>query len=91
MAEEQAAPAPEPKKRRFTEAELKIHCDNIGKAREAIVAACGGPWKKGRAGKTGQIDCPVCGQPAALRFSLAGYNGHVHARCFTPDCVSWME
>ena len=64
---------------------------NIVKAREAIVADCGGPWKRGMGGSSGMIDCPVCEGVETLQYSRAGYNGHVHARCTTEDCVSWME
>lgn len=38
---------------------------------------------------SGEMVCPICG--ASLRFSIAQCNGHVHARCKTPDCVSFME
>lgn len=65
--------------------------ENVVKAREAIVAACGGPWKKGTVGSSGTIPCPVCGKDASLQYSRSGYNGHVHARCDTQDCVAWME
>jgi len=63
----------------------------VAKARAAIVAHLGGPWKKGTPGARGAIDCPCCGKPGALRFSRSGYNGHIHARCETPGCCSWME
>lgn len=38
----------------------------------------------------GVITCPICGT-GKLRYSRAGYNGHVHARCSTDGCVAWME
>lgn len=60
-------------------------------ARSAIVEHLGGPWKKGMDGSSGVIDCPVCKGEGTLQFSRAGYNGHVHARCKTEDCVSWVE
>lgn len=62
-----------------------------GKARAAIVQHLGGPWKQGAPGASGTIDCPVCGAEKSLRFSRAGYNGHIHAACQTENCVSWME
>lgn len=65
--------------------------ENMGKARAAIVAHLGGPWKKGMLGARGAIDCPACGKPGALHFTRAGYNGHIHAACETPGCCSWME
>jgi len=73
------------------EAEHRRLMDGVTKARAAIVAHLGGPWKKGTPGANGRIDCPVCGRPGALGFSRSGYNGHVHAACKTENCVSWME
>jgi hypothetical protein len=58
-------------------------------AREAIVDHLGGPWKKGMAGSRGAIVCPIC--QGELRFTRSGYNGHIHASCLTPNCVSWIE
>lgn len=63
----------------------------VGKAREAIVEHCGGPWTRGMGGSSGAIDCPVCEGTETLQFSRSGYNGHIHARCATEDCVAWME
>lgn len=60
-------------------------------ARAAIVEHLGGDWKKGTPGTNGTIDCPCCEGVATLRFSRAGYNGHIHAHCSTDGCVSWME
>lgn len=71
--------------------ELAKRFANIGKAREAIVAVSGGVWKKGMAGSSGIIDCPACSGEKTLRFSRAGYNGHIHAACTTDGCVRWME
>lgn len=61
----------------------------IGQARGAIVAACGGPWKRGTPASNGLIVCPCCG--GKLSFSRSGYNGHIHAACSTKECVRWME
>ena len=71
--------------------EQRRFMEGMTKARAAIVAACGGPWKKGVTGSRGVIDCPVCGAVESLAYSRAGYNGHVHASCKTTGCVSWME
>ena len=38
----------------------------------------------------GEMPCPVC-KTGTLRYSRAGYNGHVHAHCSTSNCVDWME
>jgi hypothetical protein len=71
--------------------EMEKRFERIGKARRAIVEHLGGPWKEGDGGKNGRIDCPSCGVAGALGFSRSGYNGHIHARCDTEDCASWME
>lgn len=73
------------------EAEINARFIRLGKARKAIVDHLGGPWKKGTPGARGVIDCPNCAGVKSLRFSRAGYNGHIHARCSTPNCCSWME
>ncbi len=65
--------------------------ENMGKARAAIVAHCGGPWKKGVLGSRGIIPCPACGTADSLHFTRSGYNGHIAASCKTEGCVSWME
>lgn len=80
-----------PKEREERERYLNERFANIGKSRDAIVKHLGGPWKRGMAGSSGKIDCPACGEKDALRFSRAGYNGHIHAACATNGCVAWME
>lgn len=65
--------------------------EKMKKAREAIVAACGGHWKRGTPGSSGRITCPVCSGVDMLQYSRAGVNGHIHARCGTAGCVAWME
>ena len=70
---------------------LKEQDQKHGTARQAIVAACGGPWKRGMASMRGVIDCPACGAVKSLTYSRSGYNGHIHAKCATKGCVSWME
>lgn len=71
-------------------AEINKRTANIIQARTAIVERCGGPWKKGQAGSSGTVACPVC-KSGSLGFTRSGYNGHIHARCSTKDCVAWME
>ena len=71
------------------EKESKERMDRLMKIRSAIVAHLGGPWKKGTAGSSGSISCPCCS--GTVRFTRAGYNGHIHAACLTPGCASWME
>lgn len=46
-------------------------------------------FKMGNAGR-GVVPCPVC-KAGELHYTVAAYNGHMHGRCTTPDCVSWMQ
>lgn len=70
--------------------EVMKRFNDTHEARKAIVEHLGGPWKKGMAGASGEIPCPAC-KSGTLRFSRAGYNGHIHAACSTKGCVAWME
>jgi hypothetical protein len=38
---------------------------------------------------SGVKECPVCG--GRLHMSHSGYNGHVHGKCETKDCIAWIE
>lgn len=40
-------------------------------------------------GKQEVIECPVC--KGRLHLAQSSYNGHVHGRCETEGCLSWME
>lgn len=72
-------------------AEIVKRFDDTVKARTAIVNHLG-RWKKGTGmNGHGSIQCPVCKGIDSLRFSRAGWNGHIHAHCQTAGCVSWME
>lgn len=46
-------------------------------------------YKKGNGG-VGKIACPCC-TTGTLHYSVAGYNGHMHGQCTTPECMSWMQ
>lgn len=35
------------------------------------------------------IECPAC--KGRLHLRQSAYNGHVHGKCETASCVSWME
>lgn len=63
--------------------------ENMRKVGPAVAA-----WrtwsKSNRVAKAEAIDCPACGT-GKLHLSQAAYNGHVHGRCTTEGCVSWME
>jgi hypothetical protein len=46
-------------------------------------------FKKGSGGKS-SLPCPSgCG--GTLHYTVASYDGHMHAGCTTEGCVSWME
>lgn len=81
---------PTPDELAARDAENRKRFESTVIARQAIVDHLGGPWKKGTAGAAGEIDCPVCTN-GKLRFSRAGYNGHIHAGCTTKGCVCWIE
>lgn len=55
----------------------------VSRARAAVVADAN--WTVG----VRSIPCPAC-DGGELRYGIAS-NGHVHARCTTDHCVSWME
>lgn len=82
---------PTPEEIAERKAYLEARIEGIGKARAAIVEACGGPWKEGMGPSGGRITCPVCENPESLSFTRSGYNGHIHAACKTEGCVAWME
>jgi hypothetical protein len=45
--------------------------------------------KKPPKGKAEVIECPMC--KGRLHLAQSAYNGHVHGKCETEGCVSWME
>ena len=49
------------------------------------------PWREKHKGRSHAevVECPAC--KGRLHLSIAAYNGHVHARCETEHCASWME
>jgi hypothetical protein len=59
----------------------------------AVDAAHKDAKRKGfKVGAGGQDSCPCptgCG--GRLYYRVASINGHMHAKCETPNCVSWME
>lgn len=61
-------------------AEIAASIKRIGIARKAILDAGAKP--------SGTIKCPHCA--GTLHWSKAS-NGHIHAKCSTAKCVSWME
>jgi hypothetical protein len=84
--------------RRFpTEEEVQAENERIEKATARLFAgfkavaedAQKRGFKKGNGGQ-GQVCCPVC-EHGTIHYSVAGYNGHRHARCTTAGCVAFME
>ena len=67
------------------EAEIDGLIKRMGKIRAAIIASIEntGQW-------SGAIPCPSCAT-GTVKYSRAHSNGHVHARCSTEGCASWME
>lgn len=49
------------------------------------------PWRQKHKGRSHAevIECPAC--KGRLHLSISSYNGHVHGRCETDGCASWME
>lgn len=82
---------PAPEEIAAEDAEFAALFQRIDTARAAIVEHCGGPWKRGKSGARGAINCPICKGENTLQFSVSGFNGHIHAGCTTEGCVRWME
>lgn len=49
-----------------------------------------GKWTKG-VGRMDTINCPICNGTNTLKYFRSPTNGHVRAKCSTPNCVSFME
>lgn len=77
---------PTPEEIAAEDAEVEQMVARFVGARSAILA-----HSKGKRGVSGRIDCPACKAKGALAYSVSGYNGHVHAKCDTDDCVNFME
>lgn len=72
----------------------EARADAIGKAmnKMTVTMPVVSAWRvkpKPRLDRRETIECPVC--KGKLHLSQSSYNGHVHAHCETPECVSWME
>lgn len=42
-------------------------------------------------GGNGQCDCPICENQKSLSWGISSYNGHIHMRCETENCINLME
>jgi hypothetical protein len=80
-----------PKYSGYTSEEIEAHekslaesLDRMAIIRQAIIANV-----KATGQRQGRIPCPAC-KTGTVGYSQAS-NGHVHARCSTEGCASWME
>jgi len=84
---------PCPKIRRPTAEEIAAHKEWIEKRMtlQGVVMVGIAPWRSAHKGKSASeiVECPAC--KGRLHLSIAAYNGHVHGRCETEGCVSWVE
>jgi hypothetical protein len=73
-----------------SEAEEKMFAERTAMMIAALnaISQHAGKFTKGE-GSRGVIECPTC--KGKLHYSRAGYNGHVHAKCETADCVAFMQ
>jgi hypothetical protein len=75
-------------KRQTDESIRKFMVAHSGKVREWREA---NKWdRKNPNGATGKVPCEACGT-GEICLSMSSYNGHVHGKCTTDGCVSWME
>lgn len=82
-----------PHLRRPTADEIVAHESWIANRMERLGTVMVGiaDWRRAHKGKSAAetVDCPAC--KGRLHLSITAYNGHVHGRCETEGCVSWME
>lgn len=82
-----------PKLRAPTPEEIALHEEWIEKRMGTmrIVQLGIANWRKAHKGKSASeiVECPACN--GKLHLSISSYNGHVHGKCETSGCVSWME
>ena len=79
--------------RRPTREEIAAHEKWISERFDILGTVITGikPWRLKNKGKSASegVECPAC--KGRLHLSISAYNGHVHGRCETQGCVSWME
>lgn len=78
---------PTPEEIKANDEEMTSRINKLFAARGAIEAVFKQQQKDGGAGA---MPCPVC-KTGQLHYRRAASNGHIHAKCSTADCVSWME
>lgn len=79
--------------RRPTAEEIAAHEEwREGQMKQMMAVMIGiHPWRKKHKGRSHAevVECPAC--KGRLHLSITAYNGHVHGRCETDGCASWME
>lgn len=70
------------------EAEEKMFDEIIKESKAARAAVL--KHSGGKRGVAGSIPCTKC-KTGTLHYSIAACNGHIHGRCTTAECLSWME
>ena len=77
---------------RTTREQGEVRADRTEAAfkRLTVIGPVVAEWrKKEPIGKAEVIECPAC--KGRLHLSQAACNGHVHGKCETDGCASWME
>lgn len=84
---------PCPSLRRPTVEEIGAHEGWLARRIDLITTVMVGikPWRDAHKGRSASeiVECPAC--KGRLHLSISGYNGHIHGKCATEGCVSWME
>lgn len=83
-----------PKFQKQTPEEIEARKKEIQEAMARMVATF--PWiasvkaryPRGKGG-SGKDACPIC--RGTIHYSVAAYNGHMHAQCETKGCVNFIE
>jgi len=92
---ERTAPCAELKRMTHDEAIAKANrvIDSTARVLAASAKVCedadGRGLGEGHGGE-GKIACPCC-EVGMIRYSVAGVNGHIMARCSTVDCVRFIQ
>ena len=77
-------------RRSLEHAEKRADAIEEAMERMTVVMPVVNAWRdKKPFGKQEVIECPKC--KGRLHLSQSSYNGHVHGKCETEGCVSWME
>lgn len=83
---------PKWQRRSLERSEARADCIHEMLTRMDVVGPVVSKWRvkpKPAISRAEVIECPAC--KGRLHLSQSSYNGHVHGRCETESCVSWME